>query len=545
MLAALRRVDAPAPRTAAEGTPVGAGAASGELPDGEGGGDPAMEAAPDPDVERADALCGPQGDGTPDADGEEHLPRVDITQHLQQLEGVDVVQELLHRVPTLRRVPWKLRPFVRQAFVSALVLARPGGGPQGGMTNGEKLARLVARMILALPPRPDAPDENETPAEREERTAREKRELQEHVRGRLYRFATGDWLALLVDARAAWPAQRSVRRGEGDPDDDVGGEAQRAEMANRACEAARDGRIARARQVLCSTGMLPGTDETRRSVEKLLRPMGREPPELQWIERGRAHAMGLDRKLLAKRIREMGKGGAADMAGWYAEHFQLLLGEKDDFAILHEYLENITRCRMSSGFYDTQSLGRVAPARKGLKNKVRPLVVGDLARKTCESTVCETKKPHLLQCLAPEQHAVGLTAAIEKYAKSVMCLVEATEDVAVGLLDCVSAYNHIERTPILEEVAEDCGDLLAFAATFLCRKGVYVFYDDSGLAHLIESADGVEQGAAISPALFALGMRRALRRIRVRLEALLERMREQGQQRRADAIVRLLSYRPP
>jgi hypothetical protein len=99
------------------------------------------------------------------------------------------------------------------------------------------------------------------------------------------------------------------------------------------------------------------------------------------------------------------------MAGWYAEHFQLLLGEKADFAILHEYLDNITRCRMSSGFYDTQSLGRVAPARKGLMNKVRPLVVGDLARKTCGCTVCEAKKSNLLQCLAPEQHAVGLTAA--------------------------------------------------------------------------------------------------------------------------------------
>jgi hypothetical protein len=123
-----------------------------------------------------------------------------------------------------------------------------------------------------------------------------------------------------------------------------------------------------------------------------------------------------------------------------------------------------------------------------------------------------------------------------------MCSVEVTEDIAVGLLDCVSAYNHMQRTPILEEVAEDCGDLLAFAATFLCRKGVYVFYDDSGVAHLIESADGVEQGAAISPALFALGMRRALRRIRARLEALLEGMREQGQQRHADAVVRLLSY---
>ena len=184
------------------------------------------------------------------------------------------------------------------------------------------------------------------------------------------------------------------------------------------------------------------------------------------------------------------------MAGWYAEHFQLLLADKDDFGVLHEYLDAIARCQMSDGFYDTQALGRVVPARKGLKNKVRPLVVGDLARKTCACTMCEENKAKFLRCLGPEQHAVGLTAAIEKYAKAVLCLVQAADNISVALLDSVSAYNNIYREPILEEVEEDCGEMLSFFATFLCRKSKYVFYDENGLPHIVESADGVEQGAA-------------------------------------------------
>eukprot|EP00660_Eupelagonema_oceanica_P019784 gene19784-biopygen20818 len=267
-------------------------------------------------------------------------------------------------------------------------------------------------MVLALPRRPPAADPNETPEDRDQRCARERRELCEWVQGRLARFAAGDWLALLADARAAWPARKAGARSD-DVTDDDGGDAERAELVNRACEAARDGRIARARQVLCSTGLLPGTEATRRDVEQLLRPVGRDPPDRRWVERGRAHAVGVDHKLLARRIREMGKGGAADMAGWYAEHFQLLLGDKADFAVLVGFLDDIARCRMSDGFYDTQGLGRVVPARKGLKNKVRPLVVGDLARKTVECTLCESNKEHFLECLAPEQHAVGMTAAIE------------------------------------------------------------------------------------------------------------------------------------
>ena len=163
-------------------------------------------------------------------------------------------------------------------------------------------------------------------------------------------------------------AERTNRRADGPADDDDEEDRARTENARRTCEAARTGRIARARQTLCSAGVLPGTDDTRRAVEQLLRPVGRDPPDRKWIERGRQHAIGLQKTTLAARIRELGKGGAADMTGCYAEHLQLMLADKDDFAVLHRYLDSVTRCRMSSGFYDSMALGRLAPARKGLKN---------------------------------------------------------------------------------------------------------------------------------------------------------------------------------
>ena len=93
-------------------------------------------------------------------------------------------------------------------MVSAFTLAKPEGPPGSHMSNGEKLARLVVRMVLALPRRSPAGDENETPEEREQRRTREFRELHEHVQGRLARFASGDWLALLEEARDAWPVRR-------------------------------------------------------------------------------------------------------------------------------------------------------------------------------------------------------------------------------------------------------------------------------------------------------------------------------------------------
>eukprot|EP00660_Eupelagonema_oceanica_P019586 gene19586-biopygen13536 len=77
---------------------------------------------------------------------------------------------------------------------------------------------------------------------------------------------------------------------------------------------------------------------------------------------------------------------------------------------------------------------------------------------------------------------------------------------------------------------------------FITVRGKYVFYDDDGVAHVIESADGVDQGGPLSPPAFAFGLRRALRRIRARLHALHDAARDAGDLALATHVIRLLSY---
>ena len=56
----------------------------------------------------------------------------------------------------------------------------------------------------------------------------------------------------------------------------------------------------------------------------------------------------------------------------------------------------------------------------------------------------------------------------------------------------------------------DLAPLLPYARTFYGRESRYVWFDDHGVDHTIHQGEGVEQGDALSPALFSLALNLAL-----------------------------------
>ena len=69
---------------------------------------------------------------------------------------------------------------------------------------------------------------------------------------------------------------------------------------------------------------------------------------------------------------------------------------------------------LSDEFYALLALGRVTPLKKGLKNKLRPLVCGSTWRRLTMSALCRQHKDVFRWALGHEQYAVGVESALEK-----------------------------------------------------------------------------------------------------------------------------------
>ena len=69
---------------------------------------------------------------------------------------------------------------------------------------------------------------------------------------------------------------------------------------------------------------------------------------------------------------------------------------------------------------------------------------------------------------------------------------------------------------MLQKLRETPGaaSFLPFVRMFYGRRSTYLWTDDAGVGHDIRQGEGCEQGDALSPALFSLGLHDALQKAR-------------------------------
>ena len=152
---------------------------------------------------------------------------------------------------------------------------------------------------------------------------------------------------------------------------------------------------------------------------------------------------------MLKTLKSASKGGACDLAGWHYEHLQLTLGKVSAFDALLAIVELVATGKLSEEFYALASLGRVTPLKKGLKNKLRPLVCGCTWRRIAMSALCGQHKAVFRQALGQEQYAVGVKSALEKLAATLGTMLKLHPDSAVLQIDAVSAFNNTCREVML------------------------------------------------------------------------------------------------
>jgi len=89
---------------------------------------------------------------------------------------------------------------------------------------------------------------------------------------------------------------------------------------------------------------------------------------------------------------------------------------------------------------------------------------------------------------------------------------ESNLDHVLVSLDGIGAYDHIYRAAMLDRLAKtkDASAMVPFVRLFYERTSTYLWTDEQGRTIEIKQAEGGEQGDALMPALFSLGIQGAL-----------------------------------
>jgi hypothetical protein len=102
----------------------------------------------------------------------------------------------------------------------------------------------------------------------------------------------------------------------------------------------------------------------------------------------------------------------------------------------------------------------------------------------------------------------GIDAAV----LAIRTILESNPGHVLVSLDGIGAYDHIHRAAMLERLAKVPGAsaMSPFVRLFYERESKFLWKDETGRTIEIKQADGGEQGDALMPALFALGIQGAL-----------------------------------
>ena len=131
--------------------------------------------------------------------------------------------------------------------------------------------------------------------------------------------------------------------------------------------------------------------------------------------------------------------------------------------------------------------------RKGLKNKLRPLVCGSTWRRLTMSILCRTYKGDCCTHLGTEQYAVGVAAALEKLSATISVLLLQHPEAAFVKIEAVFAFNRMFREVMLEEIEACCPQLLSAFAPWLARESVVVMFAFDGRVIECKTGVGVDQ----------------------------------------------------
>ena len=405
------------------------------------------------------------------------------------LDDVDLAAEMRHPVPTLQDVPPFMRAAVREALVQALrrlrrALTEPGSAEGVDAARAWKLFLLAPRMLLT-------------------RTDQHGSQGRAELLGRASAFQRGDWLQLLQAAR------RACRPAQDAPPTDPAAIAER--KRHQACFKVKQGELSRARQVLTTCDLAPGTEATWAALtDPVRRP--REPRTT--IAQDVLHHQPdqpphLTTRAVAAALRSARRGCAPGLSGMRAEHLKLLLQDSEALELLAEACTLLAQARVPTEVCKALAMARLTALRKP-DGGVRGIATGDTFRRLVSKTLAREWAAKFDQATRPFQFALQARAGTDALAAHVRAALETRPGAVLVSLDGRSAYDSMSRAAFLGKLREVAPELLPFVRLFYGSPSTYCWWDAAGRCRDVCQGEGCEQGDALAPALYALGQHDAL-----------------------------------
>ena len=430
-------------------------------------------------------------------------PGIDIAAGLRALglSREDLQAELAKPLATIPCVPRSLvLPLAAViADLASQIVGFTVAGDWEAATTGWLVFLALPRLLLHCSPRQELRQDN----------VDGEASLSTVLHERLHQFQASRWDLLLHSSRELAPSGRKAPQVPDNRVDD--------RRWGRACYLASLGELRRAMQALTSLGLAPGAPaELAGSLRNLLR----QSDPTSWADMPPlVDALLLSPEVLRKALRKGGRGAAPGPSGWRYEHLRVVLQLPEaevQFHGLCQLLVDGAVPRVATDMLGAASITPLAKASGG----VRPLAVGEALRRVCARAVCMQCRDLFEEDLSPHQFAVGLAGGCEAILKCIDVRTQEDPDSVVIALDVRNAYNSILRGACLRSLRRLRPELAAFADLFYRRHSSYTFRGADGAVRVLTATEGVEQGDALAPALFAYGLRPALVRAQVEIDAL-------------------------
>lgn len=229
-------------------------------------------------------------------------------------------------------------------------------------------------------------------------------------------------------------------------------------------------------------------------------------------------------------LRKAPRGSSCGPDGWRFEHLKTALSRSPELQVeaprmlsaLHGVVAVAAAALLPASCRDAFATASLSALRKPSapgELKVRPVAAGNVLRRLTGMVLAAVHVAALREAAGPNQVAVGRASAAEGTILAVRQALLDGPAQHVAAFDAKNAFNEMSRQLVLDQVATLVPALLPYIA-FVYGGGPIPITSRTAQAPgyvVFWSAEGVQQGDPLGPALFALGLAPALAELAQRL----------------------------